>query len=421
MSLDHRILDDTFPIIDIEAINVIGELEEETLLFKNGVLSYLDSLESRIEELLKWPDKVTERKLIKSLRKKVNWVSDNQFVLAMIRTEHLEDALKWWMWAVKDWEIWEKDFLLHKKRMLKPTGNPLYFVQQEFDRIEKKLKAKRSISQISQDSKRKSNNFQKDWESISLQSIIKNFKDWLSVSRTPEEKIWRIQTRVANILTVGSISSDHILEFQKMESRLREIPVEPNTALADLSSGLLEIIQELLSEWADGESFNIIPKTIIDQSLWEISESDIFPTNLNSIEYIRYIRSQVITFKDSSKKWWESLGDGNFIAHVWRPFLSRLEFLLKNNSLNSEAFSWSIVVKMMYDTQDGIDNRKRLKAFLDLLRNLDSSKNWNENWNDLFSAVESYSQNSNFFISKPGITPLKNILDKLIQNLPSSR
>jgi hypothetical protein len=46
--------------------------------------------------------------------------------------------------------------------MLKPTGNPLYFVQQEFDRIEKKLKAKRSISQISQDSKRKSNNFQKD-------------------------------------------------------------------------------------------------------------------------------------------------------------------------------------------------------------------------------------------------------------------
>jgi hypothetical protein len=53
MSLDHRILDDTFPIIDIEAINVIGELEEETLLFKNGVLSYLDSLESRIEELLK--------------------------------------------------------------------------------------------------------------------------------------------------------------------------------------------------------------------------------------------------------------------------------------------------------------------------------------------------------------------------------
>jgi hypothetical protein len=95
--------------------------------------------------------------------------------------------------------------------------------------------------------------------------------------------------------------------------------------------------------------------------------------------------------------------------------------LLKNNSLNSEAFSWSIVVKMMYDTQDGIDNRKRLKAFLDLLRNLDSSKNWNENWNDLFSAVESYSQNSNFFISKPGITPLKNILDKLIQNLPSSR
>ncbi len=406
---------------ETEIIGFMSDLISESVDFKNKIFQYLDSVESRIEDFLKWPDKVSERKMIKTLRKKIKWIPDDQFLSALVRIQYLKDALEWWLWALMDWGISKKEFLFHKKRLIKPTENPLFPIQQECDRIEKKLKLKKVVirSMLSDTEDAKVKLFPiKEWEELSFQLLISSFQDSLSVNQTIETKVWRIQTRIHNILMIGTISEDHIVELQKMEKRLKEFKNQNNTKVVLLSSNLLEIVEGLLSEWVDTEFVVPHKENVVKPLVDKVPKLEISLENQRFIEYIRYIRSEAITFKDSSKKWWESIGDGNFIAHIWRPFLTRLEYLLQNNLMNAEEFSWNKLVEIINFTQDGINNRIRLKVFLDILGDQKWVNDWKGNWQSVLKVVENFSQDKKFFTYQIGISPLKNILEKLNQNLP---
>ena len=120
----------------------------------------------------------------------------------------------------------------------------------------------------------------------------------------------------------------------------------------------------------------------------EYTEHETLEENRACIDYIRFIRSEATNYKLSSQKRGESVGDGNFLSQVFRPFLAHLEDALASNKIDSQEFSWKEVVEVSRARIDGIANRTRLRVFMLLLAQHGEVTHWRDNWKHLISAIE---------------------------------
>ena len=120
----------------------------------------------------------------------------------------------------------------------------------------------------------------------------------------------------------------------------------------------------------------------------EYTEHETLEENRAYIDYIRFIRSEATNYKLSSQKRGESVGDGNFLSQVFRPFLAQLEDVLISNKIDAREFSWREVVEVSQAHIDGIANRTRLHAFILLLARHEEVTHWKDNWKHLISTIE---------------------------------
>jgi hypothetical protein len=188
-----------------------------------------------------------------------------------------------------------------------------------------------------------------------------------------------------------------------------------------VAQNISDLIWEVLGVGIQDELDTNVPdmNTSIDNdsSAWMII---LLPQNNEFIKYIRSIRSASITYNLSSKQGWESVGDGNFIAHVWRPFLSMIEHLLQANKIDANTFSWQVVAQQIQSSHDGLTNRVRLKTFVDIVSRGSDISDWTDNWWHIIQSVQHFAQTTSYARSN-WIAPLKNFMWALVENPPPQR
>ncbi len=239
------------------------------------------------------------------------------------------------------------------------------------------------------------------------------------VARSTEEKLGRIQVRVDNILW-KTITQQSIDELQMIKANITQLTIDLDTPIWNIAQNISELIAEVLSAGIQDElDINISDKNTVlstNGTPWELNT---LTQNNEFISYIRAIRSTIITYNISSKQWGESIGDGNFIAHVWRPFLSMVEHLLQANRIDANSFAWQDVSQEIQSSHDGFTKRVRLKMFMDILSTMSDVSDWKNNWENIVQSVQQFAQTASYTRSN-WVTPLKNFLWVLIENPPPS-
>lgn len=240
--------------------------------------------------------------------------------------------------------------------------------------------------------------------------------------QSPQQKIDQIHVRLDNILS--SVPDDrYIPELEKMRQRVIDLG-SLNGSMQELCNNVLSRIDaafdlcEVNDSWAE-----VItpPQEETHHKEWAVLVGELFEENKKFLEYIRFMRAEAITYNLSSTRWGESVWDGNFIAHVWRPFLAHLEWLMERNIFDAAEFSWNKVISSIENNHDGLNQKYRLRSFLDMLRKYENTNTWRENWKCMIDVVDEFAENKQFFLVQNGIRPLMNFRQELINNPPPIR
>lgn len=244
---------------------------------------------------------------------------------------------------------------------------------------------------------------------------IPTFPTWSPKKYPPEVVLSRAQTRIETIIS-KKINEEHIQELEDINERLVKLAwsIDWTNPLHVNISNTISQVSLLLEAWIDAENntqwyYDNGTQQILEDTA-VIAEND---TIRDSILWeIRELRVWILTFKESSKLWWESEWDGNFVAHVFRPFLTLVESVVKN-WLNTSDFSWNECVQKIRNSHSGLESRKRLNAFLFIVSTSEERLAWEENKMKILEFVVKYTENDNFFsVNNEGMR-LSNIRKKL--------
>lgn len=287
-----------------------------------------------------------------------------------------------------------------------------------------------------------------------------------ALEREVNQFVWRInrnnktvwETDLPSVWIYGNISyqqSDGAVDIYNKLSRIRaRIQTLSSRNLEDSQDELCKLFRDVLhAEIPSDSEANILREAIfleistifewqnskrnemrigdngdsIQLSIWNWpmqnssqKELNIPIWNQEFLEYISYI-SWLLTYKESSKKNWESVGDGNFIKNVWNPFLSYLEACWKSNHVDFNNFSWKGLIDKIYTENEWIRGQKRRANFLDILSHYEAIWDWKTNWQYVIQAIGEHASIDGFYKSGKWVKPLANVLSKLKDNPPPSR
>jgi hypothetical protein len=295
-------------------------------------------------------------------------------------------------------------------------------IKREYERIEKLLESKkrstlRSATPKGSCTTQTSSNSHPIKKPGTLAGIIDASQIQPVSKYTPEQRIDRIHTRLVNILS-WEIQESHIDEVRSIQSRLDLLRQQEGVhPLSDTIDHLSELVCDILEAEAVPIQSKYTPSKPTQGKSVVVSLPQVSQENLDAIAYIRHLRAEVLTYALSSKKKWESIGDGNFIASVWRPFFALFESCLGSWGTDIDHFSWKWVVDHIYAVHDGITSKVRLQHFLNILSK--NSREWNlsENWDILVNTIQEFSRETRFYHNTHGKTPLNNILETLRNNM----
>jgi hypothetical protein len=404
------------------------EFKEEIDDFRTASLSHCDNLRKRALLLLKADLKTKSLKEIKEIRKWIQGLSDDDIFHAICSESFgSEGVLDSFLEGIKEyWAI--------NRRMLREIKSssythaaiisPFQKFRRQIDIIEKLIDTKEKYQQ-----QKESNWILSPCEKPKViqryETLIQQAQQEAKKLSSPIDKIGQFRTRVENIMA-WRIENRHIDELSNIQSRLYQLrpKVSAQAEIVSLLDQVLELVDMTIHDGVDyreDEVSTIQGNNLTHTPILAKSKNpDIFPENDPFIIYVREVR-WCITFKESSLKWGKSLGDGNFIAHVWRPFLAHIEWIGKSYQVNFADFSWSQVIDQIRSSHEGIRTRTRFATFLDTLSQYRNIWNWRENWKYVTDAIGVFSHEDWYFHKEKWISPLMNFMKQLKENPPPTR
>lgn len=181
-----------------------------------------------------------------------------------------------------------------------------------------------------------------------------------NVSRSPEEKIGRMQARVANIANEGMVSDERRNELRSMLNNLDAL-MENYPDTKKIIDGFKEDINDILLA---PQEPNLITPNNVDtsksSSTPDLSSKE-YPANFEAIDYINHLLS-VVTHACSSKKinGYKTHGDGNFVTCILRPLLNAIKNeIFAKHILDASCVSWEEIesaYRIHIDDNDSMRN-----------------------------------------------------------------